>query len=184
MAAGLARASAVVITYLDVPAAMKVLDLGCGDGSLDFYQQVSHVFGPRLCIALMDEAQVTQVMGVTEGMRDVLIREVGAVVVVDDDACALGQDVNGIQRLRTPFRVQFIMRQVCGAGRMQPGQLPTHSGASLIVVGDRFVPSQLLLHLLIDRRHLSRSVQPGCHHRAFTDRLRIQVSHDLSHPLQ
>ncbi len=47
--------------------------------------------------------------------------------------------------------MQFVLRQVRRAGRVQPGKFPTHSGAGLIVMGYRFVRRQLLLHLLIDR---------------------------------
>ena len=64
-------------------------------GLLDFYEQFSHLFGPRLFVALVDEAEVTQGMSVAERMKDVVRLEVGTVGIVDDNACAFGQDADG-----------------------------------------------------------------------------------------
>jgi hypothetical protein len=44
-------------------------------------------------------------IGVTKSMKDIVILEVGTVVIVDNSSCALGQDADGIQRLQTPLLV-------------------------------------------------------------------------------
>jgi hypothetical protein len=58
----------------------------------------------------VDEAEVTQGMSVAERMKDVVRLEVGTVGIMDDNACAFGQNADGIQRLRTPLCVQLVMR--------------------------------------------------------------------------
>jgi hypothetical protein len=112
-------------------------------------------------------------MGIAESMKDVIVLEEGALIIVDCNSCALGQDPDGIQGLATPFRMDFIVNQPLGAGGMQPLDGGSHSGPGLIVVRDRFLLGQMLFDRLIDLRHLLGCHLASFHYGAFTERLAV-----------
>jgi hypothetical protein len=54
---------------------------------------------------------------------------------------------------------------------MQPVELTGHSRSSLIMVCDRFLLDQVLLHPLVDLSDLFGHAQAGFYDRTFTDRM-------------
>jgi len=94
-------------------------------------------------------------------MKDIFVLEVGAVIVVEHFPGTPGQDPNLVQRFGSPSGMGLIESKLLRAGRVQPLELACHPGSGFIVMGDRFLLSEVLFHRLIDRTDLLGSRQAG-----------------------
>ena len=83
-----------------------------------------------------------------------------------------------------PFGMDLIVGQPLGAGGVQPLEFAGYPGSGLIMMRDRFLFCQMLLHLLIHFSHPLGGAQASFHDGTFTDRLAVQVREYLSHSLQ
>jgi hypothetical protein len=64
---------------------------------LDIQQQFDQVYRSLLLVAFFDENQAAQMMGMTQGMPEVVELEVGGIIIMHSPTLPFGQDPNVFQ---------------------------------------------------------------------------------------
>src|SRR5882672_6582186 len=89
------------------------------DGGFDFDQQPLHFSSPQQLLRFCQEGQLTQMMGITQGVPT-SIAQIRLEAIVDGDAAKLRQDADGFTGPATEFVVVRIVSQLRGGGDVQP----------------------------------------------------------------
>ena len=81
------------------------------DGFLDLKQQLFHVKGPVLLVALLDEFQLSEMVSIAERMQCIFILVIGSISVVHSNPLAFRQNANLIQYLAATLLMGLIVGQ-------------------------------------------------------------------------